>query len=107
MAGEQRHRLRREVTPDLDHVPTEAELRALALEATVRPLDQCPIFRWGIGEVLVNATGRHSTWTAAAVFAVPPPRWPKGRDWEARLVIGQVVRRRAWWSWAVLARWRP
>ena len=54
--------------PTLDHPPSMAELRALALEATVRPLDQCPIFRWGIGEVLVNATGWHSTWTAAAVL---------------------------------------
>lgn len=97
--------------PDLDRQPDAAQLRELALSASVRPDGFACLHRILVDnrtQVLANAAGWHYTWTAGAVFLVPasPARFRKpARDNEARLVLGWKRGRSAAWAWAVLARW--
>lgn len=88
--------------------PSEAQLRQLALAATVRPHPGQPA-SVGACQLLANAAGWAPGWRAAAVYLRPAPRAP-GRPalLRAELVLADGAGTRSspvrWYS-AVLAEW--
>lgn len=87
--------------------PSVAELRALALAATVRLHVGQPA-SVGVCQLLANAAGWAPGWDAAAVYERPaplPPGRPRRMRAELVLAVGGAGGGAAQWYVAALAEW--